>query len=182
VQTVVISLLGGPGVLKSTTAAELYAKMKRKRLKVELVREVAKDYAWAGHKIGPFEQISILGEQIKRESSLYGKVDYIVTDSPVMLGAFYFEHNHKEIFMSKMVSSYYKFSKQNGVKFKNYLLPRTVKYQQDGRFENESQAKQVDMAIEDYLNYNWYAHDKVDMTMGEDKWADWIMEELETVK
>ena len=177
--TTVISLLGGPGVLKSTTAAELYAKMKRKHMKVELVREVAKDYAWAGHKIGPFEQISILGEQIKRESSLYGKVDYIVTDSPVMLGAFYFEHNHKEIFMTKMVNEYYKFSRRNNVKFKNYLLPRVVKYQQDGRFENEVQAKHIDQSIEDYLNYNWYPHDKVNENITADKWADWIMEELD---
>lgn len=180
--TTVISLLGGPGVLKSTTAAELYAKMKRKHMKVEMVREVAKEYAWAGHKIGPFEQIAILGEQIKRESLLYGKVDYIVTDSPVLLGAFYFEHNHKEIFMTKMVNEYYKFSKRNKVKFRNYLLPRVVKYQQDGRFENEQQAKLIDSLIEDYLNYNWYAHDKLGSDITEDKWADWILNDVESVK
>ena len=92
--TTVINLISGPGSGKSTLAAELYANMKRRHLDVEIVREVAKEWAYEGKKIGPFEQIAIIGEQIKKESSLFGKVNYIVTDSPTLLGAFYFEHNH----------------------------------------------------------------------------------------
>jgi hypothetical protein len=150
--TTVINLLGGPNCGKSTVAAELYAQMKRKHMNVEMVREVAKEWAWEGKKIGPFEQIAIIGEQIKRESSLFGKVDYIVTDSPVVLGAFYFEHNHKQKFMGEMVYDYYKFAKSKDIKFEHYIIPRTDEpYNQIGRFETEEQAKDIDSAIHFYM-------------------------------
>ena len=50
----VINFFGGPGCGKSTTAAELFAKMKKANYKVELVHEVAKDFIWeeAQHLFG----------------------------------------------------------------------------------------------------------------------------------
>jgi deoxyadenosine/deoxycytidine kinase len=149
--TTVINLIGGPGIGKSTLAAELYAKMKRKHMNVEMVREVAKEWALEGRQIGPFEQLSILGEQIKRESSLFNKVDYIVTDSPVLLGAFYLEYNHNQDFMNKPILDYYYFAQTNGVKFINYKLPRINPYDTKGRFESEKEATDIDDAIYFYL-------------------------------
>lgn len=149
--TTVINLIAGPGAGKSTLAAELYAKMKRLHLNVEMVREVAKKYAYEGKKVGPFEQLSILGEQIKEESSLFGKVNYVVTDSPVLLGAFYLEYNHNQDFMNQAVHDYYKFAEKNGVTFKNYVLPRRDDYNPVGRFETEEAARIIDFAIKNYL-------------------------------
>lgn len=155
--TTVISLIGGPGAGKSTMAADLYSKMKRKHMNVEMVREVAKEYAYDGRKIGPFEQIAIIGEQIKKESSLFGKVDYIVTDSPVLLGAFYFDYNHNERFMNKMVQDYYRFAEKNGIKFKNYIIPRIDEvYEKSGRFEDEADALDIDEAIVLYMAAEGY--------------------------
>jgi len=149
--TTVINLIGGPGCGKSTLAAEIFAKMKRLNMNVEMVREVAKEWAWEGKKIGPFEQLAILGEQIKKESSLYGKVEYLVTDSPVLLGAFYFEHNHKQTFANDMVHQYYKYAKEKGIIFKNYQLCRNKPYNPEGRFESERQAKVLDKKILNFL-------------------------------
>ena len=42
----VINLFGGPGCGKSTTAADLFARMKLRGLSVELVTEYAKDVVW----------------------------------------------------------------------------------------------------------------------------------------
>lgn len=175
--TVVLNLLGGPSSGKSTLAAELYAKMKHKCLKVEMVREVAKEWAWEGRKIGPFDQMAILGEQIKRESSLYGKVDYIVSDSPVMLGAFYFEYNHGRGFMNNMVKEYYYFAEEKGIKFVNIRLRRTKEYEQSGRFETLDEAIKIDQAIYAYISDNMY--DCKHMFNNEAETANIILQELD---
>ena len=154
--SIVVNLLGGPGTTKSTLAAELYAEMKKRRLKVEMVREVAKEWVWEGRKIGPFEQISILGEQIKRESSLFNKVDYIVTDSPALLGSFYFDYNHNQTFTNQMVRDYYRFAEKNGVDFFNFILPRIIEYDADGRFESKEEAINIDLGIDFYTIVNNY--------------------------
>ncbi len=176
--TTVINLLGGPGIGKSVLAAELYAHMKKKGLNVEMVREVAKDYVYDGKKIGPFEQISILGEQIKKESSLFNKVDYIVTDSPVLLGAFYLEYNHKQDLASEFVSNYYRFSRNQGIKFLNYIIPRRGKYQTEGRYESEQDAKCLDSAIRYYLVTEFYTFNPFNKPVSNSKIIKRIMEDL----
>lgn len=42
-KTVVISLIGGSGVGKSTTAAAVFAEMKNQKMDAELVREYVKE-------------------------------------------------------------------------------------------------------------------------------------------
>lgn len=154
--TKVINLIAGPGAGKSTLAADLYARMKRNRMKVEMVREVAKEWVWQGREIGPFEQLAILGEQIHKESALFGKVDYVVTDSPVLLGAFYMSNNHNQKFANQFVKDYYNFAKQQGVVFLNAVLPRTKEYDTEGRLETKSEAIEIDERIVEYLDDHWY--------------------------
>src|SRR5512133_3821784 len=88
-KTLVVNLWGGPGTGKSTTAAFLFALLKQKGYNAELVREYVKEWAWEKRQPGPLDQFYFFGKQSRRESLLYGKVDFIVTDCPVMLSAFY---------------------------------------------------------------------------------------------
>jgi len=151
-KTTVINLFGGPGVGKSTLQADLYADMKKRGCRVEMVREVAKKWAWDDREITALDQLNIIGEQIKDESELYGKVDFIITDSPIMLGAFYMDYNHGELFMQKMVQEYMEFAEKNGVNFMNILLSRKhMKYNPFGRFESEWQAKNLDEQLQGFL-------------------------------
>lgn len=159
-KTTVINLIGGPGTGKSTLAAELYAKMKRQGLDVEMVREVAKEWAYDGKEIGPFEQLCILGEQIKKESALFGKVKYVVTDSPVLLGSYYFQRNHDELFMNDMVKHYYRFARDHKVTFFNFILDRREKYNPKGRFESETDAILIDADLILYMRDNDHPYRK----------------------
>jgi hypothetical protein len=174
--TTVINLLGGSGVGKSTVAADLYSKMKRLHLKVELVREVAKEWAWEKRPIGPFDQISILGEQIRKESMFFGKVDFIVTDSPSILGAFYFNHNYNQQFMNQTVQAYYIFSRENNVKFVNFILPRLGHFETSGRYETEEQARIIDTKLVEYLDKHRY--DYTHITCKQDSQAEVILDSL----
>lgn len=173
--TTVINLLGSPSTGKSTLACELFAKMKYQGYNVELVREVAKELAWEGRVPTAFDQMYIIGEQIKRESSLYGKVDYIITDSPIILGGFYMEYNHKEKFMTPMIKEFYNFSQTQNIMFLNYFLSRTQEYCPKGRFQTEEEAKLIDTALEIYVAEH-LGYDKLELAI--ECRADYILETI----
>ena len=86
----VVNLFAGPGAGKSTGAAFLFAYLKLLKVNVELVTEFAKELAWEGDKeFMANNQVYITGQQIRRMNRLIGKVDVIITDSPIELGALY---------------------------------------------------------------------------------------------
>jgi hypothetical protein len=151
-KTIVINLFGGPGVGKSTAAAELFAHLKRAGMDCELVREYAKEWAWEGRVIRPIDQVYLLAKQIKRESSLYGKVDFIVTDSPVLLSQVYEEHYAKESTLTDFIDKFLRYGEDSGVRYVNLVLERHKPYVTAGRYETEAQAREIDAAIKRVLS------------------------------
>ena len=86
----VINLYGGPGCGKSTTAAALFVYMKLKGMNVELVTEYAKDLVWDNRLEDMLDQQEfIFAEQNHRLHRLRDKVDYAITDSPLLLSTVY---------------------------------------------------------------------------------------------
>jgi nicotinamide riboside kinase len=149
--TTVINLLGGSGIGKTTTAAHLFAEMKYSGLHCELVREYVKQWAWEGKKIGPFDQMYILGKQSKYESMLYGKVDYIVTDSPLLLCPIYERFYSNKDCVGPAAINFLEDAKTKGVKHLNFLLKRNKHFDTRGRFEDLETAQKVDAAVKNYL-------------------------------
>lgn len=84
----VINLLSGPGAGKSTTAAGLFYQMKLKGINVELITEYAKDMTWEERYNTLSNQLYIFAKQYSRQLRVKNKVDYIVTDSPLLLSFF----------------------------------------------------------------------------------------------
>jgi hypothetical protein len=152
--TTVINMLGGSGVGKSTTAAGLYHEMKSNGYSVELVREYVKQWAWDGKKVGQYDQIYIFGKQARSEYMLYGKVDYIVTDSPILLAPVYEKYYHDDSMTETAAIKFLDKAKRNGVKHFNFVLDRKKNFEAKGRYETEEQAKEVDRKVLEFLNEN----------------------------
>ncbi len=154
--SVIINLFGGPGIGKSTQSAELFTLMKKNHMDVELTFEYPKIVAWEENYSAIKDQFFITANQHRNISRLYGKVKYIIVDSPIILGMVY-----KDIYNSEpeYPSSYYDenfdtfivnlFKKYNNL---NILLKRDDStYDENGRFQNLEQSKQIDQTIKDKL-------------------------------
>lgn len=145
--TLVVNLYGGPGTGKSTGAAYLFALCKMRDINAELVREYVKGWAWEQRKIGPLDQFYFFGKQLRAESALYGKVELIITDSSVQIGAYYAAR-----YCSPRVSAAVRAAAQAaraeaealGIQFFDVWLTRSKPYNAAGRYESEEQALAVD--------------------------------------
>ena len=146
--TTVINLFGAPGTGKSTLACALFSEMKAMNKNVELVREYVKEWVWEKRKIEPMDQFFITANQIRQEMILYDKVDYLVTDSPYLLGPIYesFYSNDESITEYSTMALYRKLS-GNKVNYINFMLEREFKYDSNGRIQTENEAIDFDFFL-----------------------------------
>ena len=146
--TLIVNLLGGSGVGKSTNSARLFAMLKENGIDCELVTEYAKDMVWEGRK-GVFDyQPYLFGKQLYRIQRVLGKVDVIITDSPILLSVVY-DKEGNENFKQYVID---KFNQFNNL---NVYLTRVVPFNPNGRNEkNVEEAKVIDNKIVQVLNEN----------------------------
>ena len=86
----VVNLLGAPGMGKSAVAAGVFNLMKKKHHSVELCREYAKYLVIAGREWQlREEQLYLFAKQHHELFILRGKYEVAITDSPLLLTAFY---------------------------------------------------------------------------------------------
>lgn len=155
----VINFFGGPGTGKSTSAAGLFYRMKMLGKDVELVTEVAKDYVWSGHLEMFNNQILVTAQQYERIRRLEGKLDFVVTDSPILLGVHYAPEGYFEGYEDLVYQVFNSFDNMN------IFVKRTKKYNPIGRTQTECEAIAIDADIKRILNK--YDIDFVEMTMEE---------------
>lgn len=150
-----ICLYGGSGLGKSVVAAQVFAELKKLHLNIELISEVVKPLAIQKRFPKSFDQFKILGQQIAKEDDLLPYIDYIVTDSPVLLNAAYSRY-YKCPFADQCEQVAIQFEQQ--YKGLHILLTREgLPYDQSGRYQNEQQAKEMDdnikALLDKYLEY-----------------------------
>ena len=153
--TKIINLYGGPGTGKSTSAAYMFAQLKNKGVNAELVREYVKDWAWEERQVGLFDQLYLMGKQVRKESMLLGKVDVIITDSPVWLAGYYASKYSPPVLaqgIEHAIRSYYSQSEIEGHEHHHVFLERTKKYDSRGRYQTEEQAKKIDKELSSFLS------------------------------
>jgi hypothetical protein len=147
----VINLFGGSGLGKSTTASLLFGEMKLEGYHVELVSEYVKTWAWQGRRPTGFDQFYIAGKQAHSESQLYGKVDYIITDSPLLLSGFYEQFHLGRQLCLPTILNFLDYAKEHNIEHLNFLLQRNKKFDPRGRFETEEEAINVDVKLKSWL-------------------------------
>jgi hypothetical protein len=112
----------------------------------EFVPEFAKELTWHERQDCLACQPFVLGEQYYRIYKMLGKVDFIVTDSPIILSGIYDEKHTKEA--AAYAAAYYK-----DLPNVNYFIKRKKKYNPEGRNQTEQQAVAIDEKVRKLLNH-----------------------------
>lgn len=142
--TIVINLFGGPSCGKTTTAAGLFHQMKIMGYDVEYVQEWVREPIYRGWMDLLDQQEYILAQQNHRLHTLRGKVQYIITDSPLLLSAVYVDPNWPA------AKSFITFAHDLYATYNNaqIFLHRPEKFTEDaGRLHNEEQSVALDYKI-----------------------------------
>lgn len=133
----VINLFGGPGSGKSTLQAGLFYEMRKRNLNVEHIAEFAKDMVWEERYNAFTDQLFILANHHRRLHLLDGKVDYVVTDSPILLTNMYMYQDPRP-YASKLydlvIDIHHMYDNVN------IFINRKHSYVELGRNQNESEA------------------------------------------
>jgi hypothetical protein len=148
-QSVVVNIFGAPGAGKSSFAALVFTEMKRVGANVELVTEVAKDLVYRHDYRGLKMQFPVAGVQYERVQRLVGQVEFIITDSPVLLSSIYAPDEYPRSFHELM-----SWAHQSNPSV-NVMLPLLAeRYRPDGRIHNLEQAQALDHRIDAVVRGN----------------------------
>lgn len=144
--TLVVNLFAGPGTGKSTTAAAVFANLKKRGINAEIVHEYAKDLTWEQRLRTLNYQPYVLAKQAYHVHRLIGEVDVIVTDSPILMCGFIYGHDSTVAHQIRELA----LAQFNQWDTFNALLHRDEAvhaWNPKGRNQTQDQAKDIDRKI-----------------------------------
>ncbi len=152
--TKVINFIGGPGSGKSTFAYRLMAHFKINGVSCEYTGEYAKEKVWDDHLKIFDNQLLVFAQQQHRLHRLLGKVDYIITDSPLVQFVYYLEEFTPE--EEKKSERFQAFKKLIWAEFHsfaniNFFMKRPSEFSNEGRYQDPQKALAIDAAIMEVL-------------------------------
>lgn len=153
--TIVVNLYGGQGTGKSTTMAGVFYYLKNHGVDCEMTPEFAKELVWEGRKETFQDELYLFAKQNHRLQRVNGKVDVVITDHPLEMGAIYNEY-YKPIKNGQWNHIFEEFIWTTASLYNNFniLLNRVKPYNPNGRNETEEEARNFDELFREYLNDN----------------------------
>lgn len=146
--TKIINLYGSPGSGKSTVASGLFYHMKMAGLNVEIANEYCKSKIFEENSYVFKDQLYCFAKQHKKLREMDGKVDFIITDCPLLMSLIY-NSSEPELFNDLVIEYYNKYDNMN------FLLKRNHTYHTEGRLQTEQESDHVGEELEGYLKkYN----------------------------
>ena len=154
----IINLFGGPGIGKSSIASGLTYKLKKKHINCDNPYEFPKALAWDENHSAIQDQLYVLANQHRGIVKSFGKVDYIVLDSPILLSLTYRNYYKGTEYPSSLYGE--SFDKMVLDTFNQYDNINIVLDRADGvhnndeRYQNLEESKELDGVIENSLIEN----------------------------
>lgn len=157
-----INLYGSAGAGKSTAALGLTYFLKLKGYKVEYVPEYAKDIVAEQSYSKLQYQLYIFSKQLKRIQVLADKnLDYIVTDSPLLLAYFYgTKYKTAGPFLKELCLEYL-----NMYETINYFVSRKVEFDPILRCQTEEESDEDSFIIKQMLIENNISYQEIDSSL-----------------
>ena len=161
-KTTVVNLYGGPGAGKSVLAARLFAEMKVSNRfgSVEQVQEYAKILVWQGRLDLLENQIHVTKGQLSMLMPLVGKVNYIVTDSPIHAGLIYSPQKYFQTVEEMIEKASSSFDSVN-----IFLDRGSIPFEKGGRVHTLEESKKIDKKILEMLEARDMPYIKISSTM-----------------
>jgi len=153
-KTKIINFFGGPGSGKSTITSGLFYELKRNNITCDNPYEFPKQVAWEDNLSQIGDQMYIFANQHRGIVRSYGKVDYIILDSPILLSLAYKDGYNNEYPASLYGDSFDKmvvdvFNQYDNI---NIFLDRPYDFQADGRFHDMDESVDYDNKIKGVLD------------------------------
>jgi len=125
----------------------------------ELVREFAKDKVWEKNHTAMADQFYISAYQHYSQHMVMGQVDVIITDSPLLLGLFYYKEENEVIRNAYSTFLTEEFKRQNNI---NFFIRRKKTYTLNGRTQTQEEALDIDLKIKSFLGNANISYTEVD--------------------
>jgi len=147
----IISILGAPGVGKSTFAAKLFAEMKIRGVNVEICTEFIKDKIWENHTMALSNQLYIFSSQYFKLCCVADKADIVISDGALITEPIY--NNYEEPMRSHLnllvhdvethFNNHYYFIRHSENEYKDF-----------GRLHSKEESKEKENLLIKFLNEN----------------------------
>lgn len=151
--TYVINFVGAPSSGKSLMSALLFAELKMLHKTAEYVQEYAKMLVWQGRLDELANQYNVTSEQYRMLQSVKGKVQYVCTDSPLVLGLFYNRYHPDNVCDIQKTE---RMILNRISEFRNIYIfierNQEYPYETEGRIHTEEQSRDIDQQLKLLLN------------------------------
>jgi hypothetical protein len=149
--TKVINIIGGPGCDKSLFSSAIILNLNLRHKSVEQIPDYAKSLVWQKDFEALKNQYQVAQRQFEMLDLLDGQVQYLVTECALMQVLYYnntYSENICDVAKTRaQILNWYR--RHDNI---NILVERgDKKYVQVGRFQNEEEARQIDLALRETL-------------------------------